>query len=1037
MPVDWIPKLKSVETQIIEEETRLWNLKTEPTPQSVVPDRPLWQPTFQPDLPQTLPAPAIPPAIAPSQRRVVSPVVETPEIDEIERIAEEAPANIPFWQRALQVFAAPFNWVDETIIRPGLAVAATGIGAIEDVERKPGEDFFDWKRRSWAKWEAPGIDLAVPWSDEPWRIDLKGVLEFAPWLLIPGAGQVGGGVRAARGVAGILGRLGTAGRALGYAVEFSPWGLVEKTAGVALRASARAVGKGAGALSAGVSRKLFGEITEETTTPAVQKLTKFFNENIVPARKVFEEALPALRAKQLSNIERVSKLYRAGRINDAQYNAALNKATQVGGIRKGFAVKADIPEAEVHELLKTVAEATERGFTEKNTYNSLYDMLLGIDLPEPAQITELGKIFGRGFADSVRKFAQGSPTGWDKVIDAANIPRAALTMGDLSATLRQGLMLLITRPQDFPRAFWRQLKYFTSEKLSLQMDDVLQAKAVRSDAISKMGVELTSFQKGAKALSKEEPFFSTFAEKLPLVRRSERAYTGFLNEMRFSAAEAAYNSMVSQNASPQQLKLMGNFINLASGRGKLPKSLEKFAPALSTIFFSPKYQLSTLGLPRQIGRMLISDNPYMRKQAAQSLVGFIGGGAAILGLIKANGGEVEIDPRSGDFVKIKIGDTRLDIWRGFVQYARFGAQMLTGERKSAFGNMNKARRDEIAWRFLQSKSSPIMGLLVDMLRGETYLGDDLFTSTKSTIRSARERLLPLAVQDVMDAMEQSGINGIWTAAPATLGVGVMTYVNDFTVKKDKVAKDMGYETWDEIDPAAQRRIENSNAELQAAYIEFDRKVMGTAWGDWRLAGNAVEDNFKIDVQQATLQYQASDDPNKGITFREKITDAWTARRGGYAAREKMPQFEDIVKRLGTEDTAEALIGLGPEQLAIRAYNDALYGDEMYDEFGDYRFDLADIRKDQLRSQLGEEMFNYVETYRGIRHESLSSEFQELAQAKRVMRPYWDVMDYAIRTRGQAWADSKRGQAFISRMRKQMRLTDPEISKYYDMFYRRT
>ena len=277
------------------------------------------------------------------------------------------------------------------------------------------------------------------------------------------------------------------------------------------------------------------------------------------------------------------------------------------------------------------------------------------------------------------------------------------------------------------------------------------------------------------------------------------------------------------------------------------------------------------------------------------------------------------------------------------------------------------------------------------------------------------------------------MNGLWTAVPATLGVGVLTYVNDLVRVKQKIAREMGYETWDEIDPKTQREIENSNVELQIAYIDFDRQVMGTAWGDWRSVGRAIEDVFTENVEQAVAKYQQDKD---GYAFREKVSDAFTERRGGYATRDKDDRFEDIVNRLNTEDTAEALVSLGPEQLAIRAYNEALYGDDMYDEFGDYRFDEAEGRKKQLQLQLGDEMFDYVEDYRGVKYENLPEEFQELTRAKELMRPYWQVRTEALRIFGEPktpW-QVQRLERFISRIRKQLRTSNPELAKYYEMFY---
>ena len=947
------------------------------------------------------------------------------------KVAEEE-VTVPFWQRGLQVFAAPFVWIEENIIKPGLAFAGTEAGFVPEVPRMAGEDFWEWKKRSWAGWKAPGIDLDIPWSDEPWRVDIKGVMELAPWLLIPGAGQVGAGARAARGVAGILGKFGTTGRVLGTAIEYSPWGLAEKAVG----AGFRAVGKGIRGVSGKAGERLYGKMPEPLPpTVAEVKLATFFKESVIPARKAFKEELPKLRAKQEAV---AAEAFASARRGEITFYAAEEQARQalvkVGGIRASFAVKAkQITKEEYEEFFLKINEAAESGLVDVGLVGSLKNTLLGVDLPEPAQIAAFARIFGSDFAKSVGKFARLPVGVKDQVIDALNLPRAVLASADLSATFRQGLILLLTHPQRAPRAFWRQLKGFASEKMSLEMDDALRTHPLYQEAV-KDGVEFTVLQRGARLVAKEEPFASNLAQALPLVRRSERAFTTFLNEMRMGAYESAHGAMVAQGASKAEMKLMGSFINIASGRGTLPANLDRYAPVLNTVLFSARYQMSTLQMPRQLGRMLLSKNPYMRKEAAKALITFVGGGSAILGLFNATGrGKVEIDPRSGDFGKIIIGKTRLDIWRGYVQYARFAAQILTAERKSAYGNMNKVQRSEITSRFLQSKASPAFGLMIDLLKGESYMGEPLFNETTGFIKTARDRLLPLALQDVIDAMEQSGVNGVWTAAPATLGIGVLTYVNDLVRVKERIARDMGYQTWDEIDPKTQREIQNTNLELQTAYLDFDRQVMGTAWGDWRNAGSAVEDTFRENVGKATAQYRVVGD---GVQFREKISDAFTARRGGYAAREKELRFEDIVKRLNIEDTAESLLSLGPEQLAIKVYTDALYGDDMYDEFGDYRFDEADLRKEQLQQQLGEEMFAYVEEYRGEKYQDLPPEYQELQQAKKVMVKYWDIQKKVERLFGKRWAESTRGKAFISKQRKLMRRTNPEIERYYQMFYSR-
>ena len=996
-----------------------------------------------------------------------TPVKKKPEVE---------PVAVPFWQRGLEIFATPFVWVDENIIKPGLAVAGTGIGFVPEVTRMPGEDFWEWKKRSWAGWETPGLDINVPWSDDPARLDIRGIMELAPWLLIPGAGQVGGGLRAARGVAGVLGKMGKAGRVAGRAIEYSPWGLVEKTAGVAIKGGFRAVGKVSERVSTAVGEKLFGKYVPPPVSAEVQKLTRYFKEAVMPARKAFRGLVPEkVTARQEAAIQEIFSKYRRGVISITEAVEQAAKARGGVGIKGEYALTAEallarqtkaiaevetriatkeiseasgkalvtklrqspaytaVPfeEAEVAKLLDVIVDGTESGLVRTDSATAFLELLTQGKLPYPHNIRDWARVFGDDFAKAVGKLAKTPGVSGSMVVDALNLPRAVLASSDLSATLRQGLFLGLLHPTKVPVWFGRQVKSFFSEKLALDIDDALRARPLFKQFVRDGGY--IAPMKGAIPTKAEELFMSDIARRIPFIRRSERAFIAYLNEARMASYEAAHAAMTAQGATPAQFKILTDFINMASGRGVLPKSVEKYSPVLNTVLFSPRLQTATLQLPRQIGRMLLSDNPYMRKEAAKALITFVGGGSAVLGLIKGTGGKVELDPRAGDFGKVIIGETRLDIWRGYLQYTRTAAQLLTGETKSAYGNMNKEERSQRVWRFLQSKSSPAAGLMVDLFRNETYMGRPIFDDTTGFSRAAMERVLPLALQDVIDAMEMSGINGLWVAAPVTLGIGALTYTNDYVKVKQEIAREMGYKSWDDIDPKTQREIQNRNTALQAATIEFDRQVMGTAWGDWRLVGNSINDVFRENIEMAAAQFRATGD---GYQFREKVGDAFTARRGGYDARNKEPRFEDIVKRMNIEDTAEALVSLGPEQLAIKVYNDALYGDDMYDEFGDYRFDEANIRKEQLLQQLGEEMFAYVEEYRELKYEDLPPEFQELTRAKELMREYWQVQERVERLFGKHFAESSRGQAFISKMRKQLRMRNPTIERYYQMFYTR-
>jgi len=1066
---------------------------------------------------------------------------------------DEPPEDVEFWERALQVFAAPFVWVDEYVIKPTLSLATTAVGLVGDVDRGVGEDFWDWKRRSWADEEnifaRVGFNYPALWGGGDWRLDIKGILEMTPWLLIPGAGQVGGsvgkglagagarmagkvGARPAKGLAGKLGTLEkvgqetwlgptfkalagpgrVAGTLLEYTYKYSPWGLAERSAATVIKGGVRIGGTVTERVTKATAGKIFNKFSKlpEPDPPpeAVEILTRHIEEWVKPAFRAFQEEVPAMRKEQarviwesidahftnlgdLSNADvatAVQKMVAAAdkqlkktgiksefAIDEAtiakrnrQAKAKLNKQLEAKEILKpdyDAAMKV-ISEAEgrkpfnwadnedaVGAIFRIIATKVQDAFLKRDSLMAMQELLMKGTIPEPRFFEQWASVFGRDFAVAVDKLARLKPSVRAQIIDGLNLPRAVLSTMDFSATLRQGLILSIVRPQDVPRSFWRQGKYFFSEKHSRYMADAIRNHAYYPYAV-RYGLELPDIPGSLtrRGGMREELWVSSAAEKLPFVKRSGRAFTGYLNEMRMSAFEAGYNGIKgikgikgelplsgakTTAVSPSfesDLRLLTKFINHASGRGKLPLGMDQYSDLFGTLLFSPKYQMSTLGLPRIIGQMLLNKNPYLRKQGAHALVRFVGGGVALAGLLNETSAfgsrGMDIDPRSANFGKIKIGNQTLDPWRGYAQYIRFAGQMLTGESKSANDNLTKEDKFKKAVKLLQSKSSPALGLMIELMKGENYMGEPIFSGTTGFIKQVRDRMLPLALQDIMDAMEMDGMNGLAIAAPsAFLGVGVLTMVNDLNLVRQKIAKAAGYEAWDAIDPKTRREIEQTNVELQAATLAFERQTQGRAWADYEAAAKAVEESYRENIELAAAEFAKTGD---GYTFNQKVKEANLKRRGGYQARDKQERFADLVRRFSTKNVTESLVGVGPEQTAIRVYRDALYGDDMYDEFGNYRWEERAIREQQLREKLGQELFDYVLEYNEAKYNTFPPIYLQLVKARKVLKPYWEVKQEADRYFGVR--DSKSKDKFIARRRKTVKRADPLIGYYLELFY---
>lgn len=119
----------------------------------------------------------------------------------------------------------PFEYFHEYAATPFAMAVTMPWWSKEAPEITPGEmTFEDIKafftpegeyRKAYKQWEAPKY--------------LRGTLETLPWFALPGIGQVGRVGLAGRGIAGLAEKL--LGRGVGKALEYSPYGLMEKALG--------------------------------------------------------------------------------------------------------------------------------------------------------------------------------------------------------------------------------------------------------------------------------------------------------------------------------------------------------------------------------------------------------------------------------------------------------------------------------------------------------------------------------------------------------------------------------------------------------------------------------------------------------------------------------------------------------------------------------------------------------------------------------------------------------------------------------------
>lgn len=259
--------------------------------------------------------------------------------------------------------------------------------------------------------------------------------------------------------------------------------------------------------------------------------------------------------------------------------------------------------------------------------------------------------------------------------------------------------------------------------------------------------------------------------------------------------------------SPKQYKAMAEYINNATGRSDFGETLNRVAPILNSVFFSPRLIASRVNMlsywaqPR-FWKTLPKE---VKVDYFRNWISLLAVGGTLMAVAKAGGADVEDDPRSSDFGKIKSGNTRWDIWGGAQPYVRVISQIATGKRKSTrSGKIYELNGDDIFGEtragvgadFFRNKLAPVPGAFIDILSGRTGIGDRIVyqwggagEKEISLDQYVKQRILPMTITGTQEAMKDAGVKALFTVGlPSTFGVGTQTYeTKPMTGKKEKKA----------------------------------------------------------------------------------------------------------------------------------------------------------------------------------------------------------------------------------------------------------
>jgi hypothetical protein len=471
----------------------------------------------------------------------------------------------------------------------------------------------------------------------------------------------------------------------------------------------------------------------------------------------------------------------------------------------------------------------------------------------------------------------------------------------------------------------------------------------------------------------------------------------------------------------EQLDNLGEWTNITTGRGNLPKFLQKHAETLNVVMYASRLMAARVGyVPK--GIVFSIKNPVIRKEFARELVSLTAFTVGTLYTAKMLGAKVEMDPRSTDFGKIRVGDTRIDLMGGFQPYIRYTAQIITGERKSASGRVYEASRGEGFARFLRSKEAPMVGLIHDMWSGETFIGEDADLSSESLARTAYSKFTPLFVQDVIDAMKQEGPVGAALATPAFFGAGATSYGPEGYATKElrnTVSQKAYGMDWDTLGKTRgvlyQKQLEESDPSLKKVVEEEQRKklqeagIPKTDWDRWFTSQNTIKTTTTKQLKDADSLLRASQITPK--EFRLRVDEIQSNARFAYDQMDIDPQYTSVRGILNSPTPGAALSDQAYSEYIARVFDSTLT-----DASGKFDYAKSEQRKQEIKAKYGGEAYAYIQQ-RLLMDRDDTQSMTALRKARETLKPYWAIED-------QAWSAYPQDKEINDQI-KMLESTDPD------------
>lgn len=333
------------------------------------------------------------------------------------------------------------------------------------------------------------------------------------------------------------------------------------------------------------------------------------------------------------------------------------------------------------------------------------------------------------------------------ITGAHNLSRALMTMWDVSAVFRQGAILTAGHPRRAMRQLVPMLKAFASKEYQARSEAEIRLDPDYSQA--RRDKLFLSEHGDAPVGRMEETLLGSLAEKIPGLAGSQRAFTTFLNRLRFDVYKAGLKNLTDGRvATPKEGAAWANFINVATGRGGPPDS--RTLNVLSDVFFSPRLAISRfqilLGTPMWKGSS--ASRVMIAKEYARALAGL----SVFYGLAKLANGDIEKDG------KVRWGKSVLDPLAGLSQAWVLINRIVPPFVSSVLGKppppakFGESTGATAIGRFMRQKLAPLPGAAVNLIDRKDLVGAPVTMGGE-----ALKLVTPMSFRDIYAAMKEHGV----------------------------------------------------------------------------------------------------------------------------------------------------------------------------------------------------------------------------------------------------------------------------------------